>query len=68
MENMTKIVNIKKEKYTLYIGRKNLYYNEPLDSKWANKYVIGKDGTREECIEKYRHDLFYMEYREFDCL
>lgn len=54
---MTRIVNIKKEKYTLYIGRKNLYYNEPVDSKWANKYVIGQDGTREECINKYRQDL-----------
>lgn len=24
------------------------------DSKWANKFKVGKDGTREECIEKYR--------------
>ena len=23
-------------------------------SKWGNPFVIGKDGTREECIEKYR--------------
>ena len=37
---MTTLVDIKKEKYTFYIGRKNLYYNEPVDSKWANKYVI----------------------------
>lgn len=54
---MTKVVNIKKEKYTLYIGRKNSFYNEPVDSKWANKYIIGKDGNREEVIEKYRQGL-----------
>jgi len=23
-------------------------------SKWGNPFVIGTDGTREECIEKYR--------------
>lgn len=23
-------------------------------SKWGNPFVIGADGTREECIEKYR--------------
>ena len=23
-------------------------------TKWGNPFVIGKDGTREECIEKYR--------------
>lgn len=56
--HMTTLVNIKTgAQYTTYIGRKNLYYNEPVDSKWANKYVIGKDGTREEVIEKYRRDL-----------
>lgn len=23
-------------------------------SRWGNDFVIGKDGTREECLEKYR--------------
>ena len=23
-------------------------------TRWGNPFVIGKDGTREECIEKYR--------------
>ena len=23
-------------------------------TKWGNPFVIGEDGTREECIEKYR--------------
>ncbi len=49
----TRIINIKSgAKYDLYIGRANLYYNLP-ESKWANKYIIGKDGTREDGITKY---------------
>lgn len=40
----TKVVNYK-EKYDIYIGR---------PSKWGNPFTIGKDGTREEVIEKYR--------------
>lgn len=43
--NMTKVVNIRKEKYDVYIGR---------GSKWGNPYIIGRDGTREEVIEKYK--------------
>lgn len=31
--------------FDVYIGR---------GSKWGNPFVIGKDGTREEVIEKYR--------------
>jgi hypothetical protein len=42
---MTKVVNCKKEKYDVYIGRPSLY---------GNPFVIGRDGTREEVIEKYR--------------
>lgn len=41
-----KVVHCKKEKYDVYIGR---------PSKWGNPFEIGKDGTREEVIEKYRH-------------
>lgn len=33
----------------VYIGR---------GSKWGNPWVIGKDGTREEVIEKYRTALW----------
>ncbi len=40
-----KVVHCKKEKYDVYIGR---------PSKWGNPFTIGKDGTREEVIEKYR--------------
>ena len=39
-----KVVHCKKESYDVYIGR---------PSKWGNPFIIGKDGTREEVIEKY---------------
>ena len=40
-----KIVHCKKEPHDVYIGR---------PSKWGNPFVIGKDGTRKEVIQKYR--------------
>lgn len=40
----TRVVNIHHEKAQVYIGR---------GSKWGNPFHIGKDGTREEVIEKY---------------
>ncbi len=27
-------------------------------SKWGNRFIIGRDGTREEVIEKFRVDLW----------
>lgn len=42
----TRIVHCKKESYDIYIGR---------PSKWGNPFQIGKDGTREEVIEKFRN-------------
>jgi hypothetical protein len=42
---MTKVVHCKKEKYDTYIGRPSI---------WGNPFAIGKDGNREEVIEKYR--------------
>lgn len=39
------VVHCKKEHYDIYIGR---------PSKWGNPFLIGKDGTREEVIAKYR--------------
>jgi len=41
----TRVVNMRKEKYDIYIGR---------PSKWGNPFIIGKDGTREQVIEKYK--------------
>ena len=43
-----KVVHCKKAAYDVYIGR---------PSKWGNPFVIGKDGSREEVIEKYKNWL-----------
>ena len=40
-----KVVNKRKEHYTHYIGRGSIF---------GNPFVIGKDGSREEVIQKYR--------------
>lgn len=40
-----KVVHCKKAAYDVYIGR---------PSKWGNPFEIGKDGSREEVISKYR--------------
>lgn len=40
-----KVVHCKKEPFDIYIGR---------GSKWGNPFKIGKDGTREQVIEKYK--------------
>lgn len=45
---MTTIVHWKKKPYDIYIGR---------PSKWGNPYVIGKDGSRDEVIEKYEQHV-----------
>jgi len=44
----SRVVNIKHEDYDVYIGR---------GSKWGNPYVEGRDGTREEVIERYRRRM-----------
>lgn len=44
----TTVVNCSNSEYDIYIGR---------PSKWGNPYVIGKDGTRSEVIEKFRNWL-----------
>lgn len=47
-ENMKFVVHCKKEKYDVYIGRPSI---------WGNPFEIGKDGNREEVIEKYKKYL-----------
>jgi hypothetical protein len=39
------VVHCKREKYDIYIGRPSI---------WGNPFEIGKDGTRDEVIAKYR--------------
>ncbi len=48
---MTKLVHCKREKFDVYIGRKT---RDMPGSIWGNPYIVGKDGTREEVIEKYK--------------
>jgi hypothetical protein len=43
------VVNKYKAPFDVYIGR---------GSKWGNPFVIGVDGTREQCIFKFREHLF----------
>lgn len=42
---MTRVVHCKKEPYDVMIDR---------STEYGNPFVIGKDGTREEVIQKYR--------------
>ena len=41
----TKVVHCKRATYDIYIGR---------PGKWGNPFVIGKDGPRDEVLEKYK--------------
>jgi hypothetical protein len=41
---MTKVVHCKRDPYDVYIGRPGPY---------GNPFTIGKDGNREEVVEKY---------------
>lgn len=43
-----RIVNIKTEKYDIFIGR---------PSKWGNPFIIGVDGSREEVVKKFEDYL-----------
>ena len=40
-----RVVNLRRERCDVYIGR---------GSKWGNRFVIGRDGSREDVICKYR--------------
>ena len=42
---MTRVVNIRYSQYDVYIGRGSI---------WGNPFIIGRDGTRLEVIDKYR--------------
>jgi hypothetical protein len=48
---MPKVFN----KHDAFIPKDAVYVGRP--SKWGNPYVIGKDGTREEVIAKYKNWL-----------
>ncbi len=46
---MTKVVNLRKNKYDIYIGRGTI---------WGNPFIIGKHGDRSKVIEKYKNHIF----------
>lgn len=48
-----RVVNLRKERYEVYIGR---------GSKWGNRFFIGSDGNREEVIRKYRDWIMKNDY------
>jgi hypothetical protein len=51
----TRVVNVRTEICDIYIGREHpAGYAR---SKWANRYMVGRDGDREECIALYEADL-----------
>ncbi len=41
----TTVVNIKQDEYDYYCGRGGVF---------GNPFVVGRDGSRDECIEKFR--------------
>ena len=41
----TRVVNVKKDRYDIFIGRPSI---------WGNPFIIGKDGNRSEVIRKYK--------------
>lgn len=48
------VVHCLRSMYDVYIGR--AHGNQP-ESKWANHFIIGVHGTREECIALYAEEL-----------
>lgn len=47
-----KVVHCMKQPFDVYIGRRNTRKKLPA-SKWQNPFVVGRDGTRAEVIQKY---------------
>lgn len=56
----TRVVNLRREPYDVYIGRANRAYNLKR-SPWFNPFRVGRDGTRDECIAKY-YDYLLSSY------
>ncbi len=47
---MTKVVNLRQDKFDIYIGRKCFGYER---SKWSNPFNISSTTTREEVLKRY---------------
>lgn len=61
MGSITRVVNLYKEEFDVYIGRENKRLGLT-ESIWHNPFHIGRDGSRKEVIEKYRERLFQSPY------
>lgn len=66
----TRVVHVNSEDWRntpedqrVYIGRRNNRRSLP-ESEWANPYVIGKDGTREEVVEAFEGEMWVS---PFEC-
>ena len=53
MSDEIKVVNVRKERYDIYIGR---------GSKWGNPFKIGIDGNRMQVIKKYENYLLNSDH------
>ena len=51
------VVHVKHHEYDVYIGRRATRAGLP-QSKWHNPYVIGRDGTLEQVLQKF--EKFYL--------
>lgn len=47
---VVKVVNRKKERYDVYIGR---------GTQAGNPFIVGPDGDNEECVRKYRKYFYW---------
>jgi len=52
--NKTVVVNLRRDSYTKYIGRRR----QGQQNKFANPYCIGRDGSREGVISKHKKDFY----------
>ena len=51
IQDRTIVVNVKTEAYDVYIGRPSI---------WGNPFKLPRDGSRDECIEKYRKWILHQ--------
>lgn len=52
---MSRILNVRTTRNPYTTTETQIYIGRP--SKWGNPFMIGKDGSREEVIEKYKNYL-----------
>ena len=48
---MVTVVNLRSSAFDVYIGRAG----HGQDGRFGNPFVVGRDGVRGECVEKFRN-------------